>query len=255
MDGEALPSGFSRPSTELADWMTNWGIAAFEVDRVIGRLKTAISLAQSSLDYEVRTLTRQGEASGEPTLDEAVIYAQALDTIGDHSAKVLKDGPGLLEKLHAWKSHAKTQDPVAPIDADMFADLFDTRCEFCKGVRPSPLTENLRGTERYDIWGLISQKAREAGGFGAMRDIPEAYRDFADEHITSWRRHRLFGVEPPFMNNSDDLRGRACLISIGADPLLETQTEHEYGISLWVPIEDLNAGRFDDLQIVRHCAV
>lgn len=255
MDGEAVPEAFRRPSTELTDWMTNWGIAAFEVDRVIESLKTATSLAQSSLDYKVRTLTREAEASDGPMPDEEVIHAQAFDTIGDHDARILKDGSGLLEVLEEWKSHAEAQDPVAAIDADMFADFFDTRREFCKGLKLSALTENLREPNGNDMWGLISQNYRQAGGFSAMRDMPEAYRDFADEVITCWRRHRLFGVEPPFSNNMDDLRGKACLISIGADPLIKTQTEHEYGISLWVPIEDLNAGHFDDLQIVRHCAV
>ena len=223
MDGEAEPEVFAKPSNKLADWMTNWGIAAFEADQVIGRLKIAINLAENSLD--------------------------------ELSAKILNEGPSLLEVLEEWKSHAEAQDPVAPIDADMFANIFDARREFCKGLKLSALTENIRDPDAYDIWGPISQKYRMAGGFGAMRDMPEAFRNFFDERITCWRRHRLFGIEPPFSNNQDDLRGRACLISIGADPLLETQTEHEYGISLWVPIEELNAGRLDDLQIVRHCAV
>ena len=52
-------------------------------------------------------------------------------------------------------------------------------------------------------------------------------------------------------------RGRPeldCLISIAADPLLGTLSEHEYGMSVWCPRDRMARGRYDKGQFVRHCA-
>jgi hypothetical protein len=71
---------------------------------------------------------------------------------------------------------------------------------------------------------------------------------------TGWRRHRLFGIEPEFANNFDDLRGQDCVISIAADMLLQTMSEHEYGLSIWCPRDRMMKGLFDKGQLIRHCA-
>jgi hypothetical protein len=72
---------------------------------------------------------------------------------------------------------------------------------------------------------------------------------------TDWRRHRLFGREPELESNFEDLRGQDCVISIGADALLQTTSEHEYGLSIWCPRGRMRKGLVDTGQLIRHRAV
>lgn len=48
-------------------------------------------------------------------------------------------------------------------------------------------------------------------------ELPSCLRPFVDMRETDWRGHRLFGIEPPFGNNGEDLRGQDCVISIAAE--------------------------------------
>jgi hypothetical protein len=85
--------------------------------------------------------------------------------------------------------------------------------------------------------------------------LSEMYRDFAEKQVTAWRGHRLFGIEPPFPNNGEDFRGQDCLISIASDPLLGTETGHNYGMSVWCPRDEMAKGQLQQGQFVLHCAV
>ena len=58
-----------------------------------------------------------------------------------------------------------------------------------------------------------------------------------------------------FGNNFEDRRGQDCVISIAADALLETMSEHEYGFSIWCPWGGMEKGLFDKGQLIRHIAV
>lgn len=62
--------------------------------------------------------------------------------------------------------------------------------------------------------------------------------------ITDCRGHRLFGPEMPPPYNDEDLRGRNCLITVSGDSLLRTLSEHEYGMSIWCPRDEMDRGAY-----------
>lgn len=230
-DGDGRPAAFPDPHKRPADWISNWGMAALEAELTIKALSGDLRLAQES---------RVGSAH---------------QHIRGYYATLTEDGPELIEALEEWKAHAASMEPTDPVDRPALERLFDRRLAFCAQVDGNFTgTIALRGA-RHRVWEHIRFAHRADSPFAAMQHIAPEYRPFAHDLVTDWRRHRLFGIEPPFSNNWEDLRGKACLISIGADPLLGTQTEHEYGLSLWGPVADLDAGRYDRLEIVRHCAV
>lgn len=80
--------------------------------------------------------------------------------------------------------------------------------------------------------------------------------DYLATTLATWvgkfREHRLLGHEAELINLADDLRGHDCLISIAADSLLNTNTEHECGFSVWVPREALDRGDVSRTKFVRH---
>ncbi|WP_146346346.1 hypothetical protein [Falsiphaeobacter marinintestinus] len=86
----------------------------------------------------------------------------------------------------------------------------------------------------------------------AFQAVPPEFRPFLDLCISAWRGHRLFGLEEPPMYNYVDLRGMDCLISIGADEFLGTQSEHEHGLSIWQPRDDMASGQFEGGLFIRH---
>lgn len=232
MDGEARPAPFPNPHPQPSDWITTWGMAALEADVTIAALAGDMRLAD----------------------DHAMGISH--DHIRGYYAVLLEDGAALMERLVSWKARADSEDPLAPVDQDALSALFTARKAFCAKVdRNFTATIALNGAP-YKVWEKVRHAARGDMPFAAFgKNVDPAHQRFAEERITDWRRHRLFGIEPPFSNNQEDLRGKACLISIGADELLGTQTEHDYGLSLWGSAEDLQAGHFDRLEVMRHCAV
>ena len=230
-ESNARPAAFPDPHRQPADWLVNWGIATLEADMTIEAVERDLRLAQDG---------RVGSAHRHIT---------------GYYAILLEHGPAMLAELEAWKARAEAGDPLAPVDTGALDALFERRRAFCARVEGNfSGTIALRGAP-YLLWDAVRRSGSSGDAYFSLRDIDPAYRPFAEARITDWRRHRLFGIEPPFSNNWEDLRGKACLISIGADALLGTQTEHEYGLSLWGPEEDIAAGRYDRLEIVRHCAV
>lgn len=251
IDEQGPPAAFPDPHGAPQDWISNWGMAALEAGVVITALKNDIrNSGQWPLDYQMKKLAEAGGPSDTETLRE-----KAMASLGPFQRLLLTEGPSLLAEMERWKASAESQDPMQPVDASALAQLFEKRRAFsAKEQRNFASTIALRGAA-HEVWQEIWFANRGGEHFASLRAMPEAYRQFAEERITGWRRHRLFGIEPPFPNNWEDLGGKACLVSIGADPLIDTQTEHEYGLSLWGPVEDLERGRFDRLEVVRHCAV
>jgi len=256
-DGELIPEAFRQGSKEPADWINNWGMAAFEAEQVIKGLRFPVEDAHRRFEAELQKITAQDEAAKDndgAETDQASAEDRALEAIGSYAAKFLTDGPAMVQELKDWKKRAEGEDPLQPIDAELLDRLFQRRLAFCENLNGTGPVLHLKGRE-YDVWQQIWFGYRSDDPMVSLRDMPEAFQGFMEQRITGWRKHRLFGIEPPFSNNMDDLRGKACLISINADPLLYTQTEHDYGISVWVPIEDMKAGNFENTQVVRHGAV
>lgn len=85
--------------------------------------------------------------------------------------------------------------------------------------------------------------------------MPANLPDETKALLKDWRGHRLFGIEPDFMNNWEDLRGKSCLIRIASDLALGSWMENHSAISLWFKTEDLVSGCFDDPEVVFHSSV
>jgi hypothetical protein len=241
-DGEVrpafLPDRFKRP----ADWITTGGIAALDAEIVIDSLK--VELRQGE-DFEK---SRQQLGAAFPK--SAVIGSKI-----QHYALMRRRAPELIAALGAWRELALSQPPEAGADAVRLGHIMRLRLalrdEMVESYAPKWVLPGNPDKVWEKIWWAYPQMHRDRD----YSALPAAYRPFVEARITGWRRHRLFGIEPAFSNNGEDLRGQDCLISIFADPLLATQSEHEYGMSVWCPRDRMAQGRYDEGQFVRHCAV
>jgi len=232
-----LPDKFARP----ADWITNGAIAALEADLVIDSLKSELSQGEQ---FEQ---SRQQLGSAFP--DSDVITSKIR-----HHALMKRRAPEVIAALGAWRDAALARSPEAPVDAVQLGHLMRLRLAL-RDAMDSYQPKFLLPGNPDKVWEALWWNCPELRRGGDYKALPAAYRPFVEARITGWRRHRLFGLEPPFSNNGEDLRGQDCLISIFADPLLETLSEHEYGMSIWCPRDRMARGLYDVGQFVRHCAV
>jgi hypothetical protein len=232
-----LPDTFARP----ADWITTCGIAALDAEIVIDSLE--IELRQG----EQFEKSRQQLGSKLPDTD--VIRSKIR-----HYALMTRKAPELIVALSAWREWALSQPPGDGVDTVRLGDIMRLRLALrdeMESYGPKSVLPGNADKVWEKIWGAYPQLRQDRD----YTTLPAAYRPFIEARITGWRGHRLFGHEPPFPNNGEDLRGQHCLISIAADPLLGTQSEHEYGMSVWCPRDRMVKGRYDGGQFVRHCAV
>jgi hypothetical protein len=172
-----------------------------------------------------------------------------------HQDMMLAEGPAVLTMLQQWKEHVQAQPPEDPVDPVMLAKVFSQRTALKNRMKGNYGSFHILAGNAQAVWSKMKPHAKGCELVEALRALPHAQQGFAEAVVTDWRNHRLFGIEPPFPNNGEDLRGWSCLISISADALLGTQSEHDYGMSVWFKQEDLAAGRFDRGMLVRHCAV
>jgi hypothetical protein len=145
-------------------------------------------------------------------------------------------------------------DPVAYASVDE-----DTRDEGCPmGLRGHAALGAADGAspEARATWlGLTEHTGGGEGMAGRLRAAPPEVRGAIEVFVGAWRGHRLFGIEPNFENNAEDLRGWSCLLSVASDPLLGTGMEHHSGVSVWFRTADLDAGRLDAGQVVWRVSV
>ena len=142
-----------------------------------------------------------------------------------------------------------------PADQSLMDEMFAYRASFGTGAIKPYIQDMLQKNTYEKVWDQICSDFPQVLDQTDNTPLPIEYRQFIEAVITGWRGHRLFGIEPPFGNNWEDLRGQDCLISIAADFLLKTESEHEYGLSIWCPREDMKNGQYNTGQLVRHCAV
>ncbi|SOB81178.1 protein of unknown function [Sphingomonas guangdongensis] len=230
----AFPELFARPE----QWITNWGIAAVEAEEVIRVLGNELREAERFLAW------RGALPADDRALANAVIVAKSA-----HYPVIVELGSVMMADLIEWRDHALSQPPEVPVEADLLAALFRRR-----RAMEGRLVENY-GTKRSLMGDPTALWRTLEGPAARLRAAPAALHGFIAAQVTDWRGHRLYGVEPEFPNNGEDLRGHDCLLSVHADRLIETDSEHEYGLSVWLPTEELRAMRLDHTRLVRHCAV
>jgi len=219
---------FSRART----WIVSSAIAALEAACAIDFLSREIKQIAGS-DRELRVLPDARSAA----------YARL---IRDHAGE-------MLAKLEAWRSEAAAQSPEDPVDGDRLDALFSERLALAQQLETYTSARDLAGNPQA-LWIRLRQSfpGIETGDFAMA---PDAIRPFITAWVRQWRGHRLFGLEPPPANSFENFHGRDCVITVRADSLLGTQTEHEDALSVWCDRDDLNAGRFDRPRLVRHISV
>ncbi|MEL6465646.1 MAG: DUF1963 domain-containing protein [Pseudomonadota bacterium] len=237
-----IPSVFRTP--EL--WISNWGLACAEAATLFTWMENRVQYYQGEkgkqrlVDLLERTAKFPGAEHMQQDYDNATFFASK--------------GPQLLEALTAWRDLAQSKPPLDLVDLDALYAHFARRSKFAESLH-GDFAQVLREGAHYHVWLDIHERALnnlEAGTPDADWNI---YRSFFEQKATDWRGHRLFGIEPEFPNNWDDLRGQDCFISIREDPLLGNMSEHFYGVSVWCPRKHMSKGSLERGQVVRHCAV
>ncbi|PID37235.1 MAG: hypothetical protein CR993_01195 [Rhodobacterales bacterium] len=233
--GEKHPPAFAKTDATPAQWINNWAMATLEADLTLERLEREVREASAGKEKLVRLVEKNPDNKNmKNNLDQLKL--------------VLNRAPDLISKLREWRDHAAGQNPLDPVNSGRLAHLFQHRRSVAENMLDYPIKPILDGSAKM-VWAYLRSK------FPNFDDLPEPYRPFAHAQITGWRGHRLLGIEPEFANNWEDLSGQDCLISIAADRLLGTVSEHEYGMSVWCQSEKMARGQVDHGQLVRHCAV
>ncbi len=236
-----FPDRFGHPQS----WISNWALAALEAEVVITSLENEMRQAERSRQYRM-DMAKQ--------LQRIPQHAHTARQ-SNHYDMMRKECPAVLNKLYQWREHAHSQPPQAPVDPALLSEIFEHRHALRSRMAANYGSMHALAGSLDMVWEKLRTWHTEAGAAENFRKLPAEYQDFVEAKVTDWRMHRLFGIEPPFPNNSEDLRSWSCLISVHADALLGTQSEHDYGMSVWVKTEDRNSANFTDGQLVRHCAV
>ena len=238
---DVLPDRFSNPQ----EWISNWGIAAVDAETVITCLENEIRQAQWSADYRADKASR----------GETIAVHPHTGRQNAHFDMMLAEAPQLVAAMQTWRELAVAQPPLETVDRAQLSTIFEQRFHFASRMDGNYGPKLVLPGNSTKVWEKIISGAQGGDLAQFLRQIPAEYQGFVERRVTDWRSHRLFGLEPEFPNNGEDLRGWSCLISIAADEILGTQTEHDYGLSVWFKDDDLLAGRFTNGQLVRHCAV
>jgi Domain of unknown function (DUF1963) len=236
-----FPDRFSDPLT----WISNWAIAALEAEVVIKSLENEMRQAEWSRQY------REDKAKK----GESIPQLAHTERQNNHYDMMLEACPAVLNKLHQWRDHVLSQAPQTPVTHLMLREIFEHRHALRNRMAANYSSMHALAGSAEKVWEKLRTRLEGAGAAVSLRTLPPEYHGFVEAKVTDWRNHRLFGIEPPFPNNGEDLRGWSCLISVHADSLLGTETEHHYGMSVWVKQEDRNTANFINGQLVIHCAV
>jgi hypothetical protein len=232
-----LPDRFKSP----LDWIVNWGVAALEAQNVIDSLEVDLRLGA---DFMPRY----------PALIAKGNVKQHIHDGFRHYGVVLDKAPQLISALAAWRDLAASKPLDQEVDRDALREILGMRRALHDEMHPH-MSKFIVAGNAGAVWDKLVLKYRRLGDGEGYDELPAWCRAFVDMRETGWRGHRLFGIEPEFPNNGEDLRGQDCVISIAADSLLHTESEHDYGFSIWQPRERTAKGQFDEGQFVRHCAV
>jgi hypothetical protein len=232
-----LPDRFKRPT----DWMTNWGIAALEAELAIEHLERELGFGASFLK-----LQKERRAAGKPLPETEVVRSKTA-----HYSLMRDRLPGLLTSMKAWRRTASSNPATDPVDRALLEDIFRSRVALADEMQGYGLKNVLPGNPK-EVWTRIMRDHRGTLGDGDHDVLSLAYRPFVEAMITDWRGHRLFGLEMPPPYNDEDLRGRDCLINVSADLLLNTVSEHEYGMSIWCAREEMDKGLHGNGVFLRH---
>jgi hypothetical protein len=149
---------------------------------------------------------------------------------------------------------ARARAKEDPVDLAILDQIFSQRLALSEQIVDTYTPKLVLPGSAEAVWHKLQMLYPGLRDESRWDRLPACYRPFAEAWITDWREHRLFGLEPEFPNNWEDFRGQDCLISIAADELISTKSEHEYGMSVWCPRTRMADGRYDQGMFVRHSA-
>ncbi|MEP6064243.1 MAG: DUF1963 domain-containing protein [Paracoccaceae bacterium] len=245
-DGNVPPAKFPDIFKAPERWISNWGVAAMEAKAALYELEAAKDglsnqHAKKRLDDARRT---NAQYPGKGYGDDIINQAEALAA----------DGDTIITALQTWKKLAESKPAGEPVDAVALRKIFEIRSAFADHLYDI-LFQTMRYGASRPVWENICAEHPAFERGAKFETIADTYRDFVEMWAMRWVGHRLFGLEPEFPNNDEDLRGHDCLISVGFDDVFGNRTEHFYGMSIWCPREEMSKGQLQNGQLVFHCAV
>jgi hypothetical protein len=242
---ETRPTALPNPFTRLADWVTNWGIAALEVSILIEALDQEFRQGREFVEHRKQQLAAGVTLSMPDHIEKRLRHCETME----------QHAPGLLAELRSWQARAGSMPPEAPVDLSELETIVASRQRFLDRLETNYGARHLLAGNAEAVWAQIVREVPEFERNQDFSNVPPVYRPLVEAKITSWRGHRLFGLEPEFPNNWEDLRGQDPIISIASDALLGTQSEHNYGFSVWLNREQMAGGHHEGGQLIHHCAV
>lgn len=206
--------------TPVEDWLTTWGLAAFEAEMLLKAFEADASQRQS---HEATKAHLSPEQQEKPNFKRLAAYHQMME----------QQSAAVIAAVEAFHDEAQRFDPEATVSQDRLAAVLGIRRELSDALDGFSMKQSLVPRPGTVAGQLLRRKVRDEPMENVYARVPDGCRDFLSSHIRAWRGHRLFGRDIPEATVEFDLRGRDCVLVINADPLLATQTEHENGFSIW----------------------
>lgn len=243
--GEERPDFLPDPFATPQQWIGTWGLAALEASLAHDALALELRLGREFMEL------RQKMAARGQKLPSMAHIKQRIA----HCALMEDRAPKLLDALQRWQATCAARPAEASVDIAALTAIFAERSRLSAAMENNYGARTVLAGDARTVWEKILADAPGTRGRKDFSAIAPAYRPLVEAKVTDWRRHRLFGLEPEFPNNGEDLRNQNPLISIAADELVGTESEHDYGFSVWLSDEDIALGRHAGGQFIRHCAV
>ncbi|WP_170761419.1 DUF1963 domain-containing protein [Ruegeria lacuscaerulensis] len=228
------------------EWITNWGIAAGEAQRVAYN-RTYDDKWRQEFDQKMS----QRDENSPPLEGHDKRMAQ-------HYAAMERFGPEFFEAFDQFVAKAEAMPPDTPIDQDELKSILEKRRAFAEQLGEFSIKWALAPSQDT----FISQQLRahvknRKGGFEKddLADIPSYLQCVLSDVLTGYRFHRLFGRALPPSTHPVELRGMDCLITFRSDDALGILREHEHGFSIWCLREDMSEGFFETGKLVWHTSV
>ncbi len=243
--GEERPEFLSDPFATPQQWITTWGLAALEASLTHYALALELRLGRDFMEYRRSQADLGRELPTKAHIKERIAHCALME---DHA-------PQLLAMVQDWQATAAARPAEDPVDVPALTAIFAERTRLSSAMTNNYGARRVLAGDARVVWEKILADVPGTQGDKDFSAIAPAYRSLIETTVTDWRCHRLFGLEPEFPNNGEDLRNQSPLISIAADALIGTKSEHDYGFSVWLKDEDIARGRHTGGQFIRHCAV
>ena len=160
----------------------------------------------------------------------------------------------VFQALTAFIERANREDQTAPVDAVALADIVAKRKALAGGMQSNTMLKIRLSPKPNYVYDDLVRKYIDRQR-GTLVDVPPGHHAFLTRKIEARKNHRLFGLAIPEMTDYPDLRGLNCVMSLDADALLGTETEHENGFSIWADRDEMAEGRLEAGRVIWHTNV